>query len=238
MEIVCPSGLRGVVRGLTVGESQILSDRKAARTAMITDNILNKCWEETLAPGPYDLVDGRMDWDKALVGDRAYAILMIRVATYGPSYDFRVTCPTCGEPVDCSINLEELPVKNFKEDSLAQWKAGNRFQIPFGDHKISFRLIDGTLQREAQRNLKNTNNPLAASLAMRILDVEGEPNKMQYLRNLPMGTALELIDRLDEHDCGIDTEVEGDCYNCGSFFEIELPFGKGEFWKPQKRRKQ
>ena len=75
MEIICPSGLSGTIRGLTVGEAEMLGDRKAARKGSIVENILKSVWVETTNSGPYSFTDD-VPWSKVLVADRFYSIIM------------------------------------------------------------------------------------------------------------------------------------------------------------------
>ncbi|MFM9709749.1 hypothetical protein, partial [Streptomyces galilaeus] len=73
-------------------EERILADRKLAKSGGQVSGLLAACWERTLDPGPYaDLADP-VPWGKILEGDRFYALLQIRVLTYGPEYAFTVHC--------------------------------------------------------------------------------------------------------------------------------------------------
>jgi len=82
--IVCPSGLAGEVRGLTGKEGKLLADRSLARSGATIDRILGSCWLQTTDAGIYELADGaNPDWSKVLVGDRFYALVQIRRASFG-----------------------------------------------------------------------------------------------------------------------------------------------------------
>ena len=56
------------------------------------DELPSARWEETADPGPYDFGDNDIDWGAVLQGDRFFALLQIRVLTYGPEYAFAVSC--------------------------------------------------------------------------------------------------------------------------------------------------
>ena len=69
IEIECPSGLKGIVRGLTVGDGRLLTDRKLQRSGLLYDRIFSSCWVETIDPGIYKLsTSGELDWKKVLTG--------------------------------------------------------------------------------------------------------------------------------------------------------------------------
>lgn len=75
-------GLSGNIRGMKVREERILAEL-AKRGGQI-DELLDLCWQETLEPGPYVFGGGgKVEWGKALQGDRSFALLMVRRG--GPS---------------------------------------------------------------------------------------------------------------------------------------------------------
>ena len=145
--ITCPSGLAGVVRGLKVREERILAARKLAKANAQLDELLRACWLETHDPGPYSATEGRIDWDGVLQGDRFYALLMIRIATYGPEYAFGVSCAEerCRARFEWELDLRELQVRKLSDASRALFVAGNRFEttLPDAARRVTFRLMTG-----------------------------------------------------------------------------------------------
>src|SRR5437868_4613554 len=104
MEITCPSGLRGTIRGMTGKEAQAFVDPALLRTNGSMSAMLMNCWLETADPGPYALIESKTSkgaapkppWDtRALMGDRYEAIISIRVMTFGPEYVFAAQCQNC-----------------------------------------------------------------------------------------------------------------------------------------------
>jgi hypothetical protein len=239
MQITCPSGLKGTIRGLTVGEAAILSDKKAVRSGEVVNNILQAGWVQTNLNDVYDVsADGHIHWDSVLVGDRFYAILMIRVATYGPSYEFKLGCEACRENIQWEIELDKLTVQTMTPESIETFKTKGQFEVSFNGHDIAYRLLTGANERTLQRALRGATNSLAVVLGQRIIEIRGEPNKMRWIRDLPMGQAMELIDLFDENDGGVETIIEVLCGSCGTVQGVELPFDRPEFWAPRERRKK
>lgn len=131
LEVACPSGLTGKVRGLTGRDGRFLTDQNIARRGQLIDHILSSCWEETVDPGVYGesaiRKDGSLNWGRVLQGDRYYALIQIRIAGFGePDYPFRVQCQdrNCREPIDWEIDLDDLPVRMLPEESRERLKAG------------------------------------------------------------------------------------------------------------------
>ncbi|MGE0327256.1 MAG: hypothetical protein AB7K71_18385 [Polyangiaceae bacterium] len=241
--ITCPSGLTGRIRGMKVREERVLTDRKLAKSGGQIDQLLTACWEETHDAGLYSLSDaGRLNWGTVLQGDRFYALVMLRVLTYGPEYAFAVSCQNggCRARIEWEFDLRELPVRELSEESRTAFAAGNRFEakLPDTGQRLWFRLMTGDDERKLpalQRS--NPDRVLSSVLNYRVLEVEGvEPKqKRQFLEDLSLRDADFLVDEFDRVDCGIDTTIEIECPECFTTQEVELPFDKG-FFLPGRNR--
>lgn len=134
IEIECPSGLIGKVRGLTGRDGRYLTDRNLAKSGGLVDQILSSCWESTTDPGIYSQdafdSDGNPKWGKILQGDRYYALLQIRAAGItidDPTlYDFKAKCknPDCRKMFNWEIDLDDLPVRKLPESSRERLARG------------------------------------------------------------------------------------------------------------------
>lgn len=128
-------------------EERFLADRKLAKAGAQLDPILAACWEETLDRGPYDFADKQIDWSKVLVGDRLFTLIQIRVASYGPDYDFSIQCENrgCRAKIEWELNLLDLPVVALSDKSRASFLSGNRFEtrLPDAGCRTWFHLLTG-----------------------------------------------------------------------------------------------
>ncbi|HMA92363.1 MAG TPA: hypothetical protein VKP30_06735, partial [Polyangiaceae bacterium] len=122
--IVCPSGLTGSIRGMKVREERILADRKLAKTGGQVEQILAACWLETIDSGPYAFGNS-MDFSRVLQGDRFFALIQIRILSYGPEYAFAVGCENrnCRARIEWELRLDDLPVRSLSEESRAAFLA-------------------------------------------------------------------------------------------------------------------
>ena len=145
IEIECPSGLKGKVRGLTGKDGRFLTDRKLTKSGRLTDAILESCWLETTDLSIYK---GELDWGKVLVGDRFYALIQIKVAAEEDStHTFRHQCTNeaCREPFDQEIDLDELPVRMLQQEAKDSLKAGkNEFSVRMPTTEQRKQLKDGS----------------------------------------------------------------------------------------------
>lgn len=240
--IVCPSGLTGRIRGMKVREERILADRKLAKTGGQVEQILKTCWEETLDSGPYDFGD-RFDWGRVLQGDRFYALMQIRILSYGPDYAFAVGCENrnCRARIDWELDLNELPVRLLSDESRAAFLAGNRFEtsLPDAGRKAIFKLLTGADERRMALARKAAlDQPLTTMLNVRLESIEGvnPTSKRQFLDELAMSDLSFLLGEFDRVDCGVETSIDVECPECFGTTRIELPFEKG-FFLPDKSRR-
>jgi hypothetical protein len=234
--ITCPSGLRGRVRGMKVREERVLADRALAKSGGQVEALLAACWEETLDPGPYAFEGGRADWSRVLQGDRFYALLQVRVLTYGPLYAFSVTCREggCRAAIAWELDLLALPVRPLADESQAAFAAGNRFEtsLPDAGYRAWFRLLTGAdEQRLAAAARGPGERAFSAMLALRVLELEGvDPlQKRRALEDLTLRDADFLLGEFDRVDCGVDTAIEVECPRCLATQEVELPFDRTFF---------
>ena len=129
MNVECPSGLKGAIRKLKVREENFLADRKKLRSGVAINGVLGGVWEQTENPGPYALEDGAdPDWGKVLVGDQLFAVVQMRIKTYGEIFPFRTQCgnANCGATFEWEIDLTKIPVRKLNDESKAIFQNGNK----------------------------------------------------------------------------------------------------------------
>lgn len=256
VEIECPSGMRLQIRGLKGKEARLLSDRNAVRQGLVMDNLLTACTETVLDPGPYESrADGSVDWNKVLIGDRFFVLLQIRLASFGPEYEFKAQCkePSCRDRFDCKIDLEtELTVKPMTEEDREAFKNGGLFVTQLSDgKKVTYRLATGADEKKAARS-RNLDSAMIDMLLLRISDIEGVGKGSTsdivnqktvksikgYLEELDWSELVQLFNELDAHDCGVDPEIQIQCPACGGVQEVQLPFERNFFMPTEKKMPQ
>lgn len=233
LEVTCPSGLAGVVRGLLGRDIKLLStNRSEMRSGESFDKLLAACWLRTTSNGPLYDFTGVPDWSHVLVGDRMYALIQIRMATYPDEpYSFRVHCQECRERIDWELDLRDLPVKALPPASAALYRAGNKFpmQLP-GGATAHFKLLLGRDERRLRRYANADGVDMVGMLRERIVDINGEtsPSKIEaVLNDMPIGVYRTLRDAFEEVDCGVETGIDVVCKACGATSAVSLPFDQG-----------
>jgi len=237
--VQCPSGLAGEIRGI---KAKLFADRTLSKSGAVMDRLLQSCWLETIDPGVYDFTDeASPDWSKVLVGDRFYALLQIRRATFGDEYAFSVQCQSvgCRRRFEWELCLDDLPVRALSAEARATFQQGNRFEIvlPRSGRRAWFRLLTGAEEaRAATLRRQERDDHLIDAVDLRIVEIEGvaEKDRRRFLEEMELADLTRLLDASDEVDCGVETGIEVECPRCGDVQDIELPFARG-FFLPRAR---
>lgn len=235
-EVPCPSGLRVAVRGMKVREANQLADAGAGRRGTLMDGLLSSCTADLLDVGPYPFApEGKVPWEKVLLGDRFVALVGIRIATYGSEYVFSVDCPVkaCQHTFDWVLDLEEdLVRKQYDPQALEAFFASKSFPFDLPDGKrAELNFLVGTDEKGLARVRKD--KALSLSLAGRVVSISDiHPNdRVRYLEDLSMKDAMALVTKLDEYDGGIETDIKVRCPECEKESKVSLPFDR-DFWLP------
>jgi len=244
--ITCPTGLQVDLREMLVREERILSDRALARDNRTMETLLSVCTVGCVDPGPYEFPGDAVDWGRVLQGDRFYALMQLRIITFGPTFTFQHVCTqrNCRERFDWEFSLTELAVRKLSKEGLDLFRAGNRFEsapLPRCGKRVWFRLLTGFDERKIPLIQKNAKERAASALlAFRTLEVEGiDPKdtraKRAFFEDLSMGDADFLTDEFDRADCGVETSIDVECPECFAEQTVDIPFGPTFFMPGRKR---
>ncbi len=230
--VVCPSGLSGEVRKLTVKEIPLFSDPQLAQSGEIFVRLLRTCWVSTTNGGPYE--DDPFDWRKALIGDAIYTLIEIVRATNGDTFAFDVQCPACSKRISWELNLGDLRTTPITAEGTSALLNGKIVVVEArtsDGHEAAYRAHCrlATLGDELSGLKRKSQNPTLASLLQRIEGIEGiaAEELSGFLESLGPNEARDLVAEIDKKiGCGVDTDIDVVCQACGYDVAVALPFGQ------------
>lgn len=241
--ITCPSGLEGKLRPLKVKDEALTKDAKLVKSGELVYELAKRCWVEATSQGPYDLVDKAVDWRKVMQGDAFAVFLEIRRITYGDEYDFTCQCKSCRSTINWTMKFSELDVRELSEEGEASWKTGEPIAVETESGlRVTGKILTGEddkyiarLQEGREMSQRN------ATLCQRIVSIEGVDTKkpfekIRWVESLDAGDADELLELLEWHDCGVDTEIPVTCANCYYDQTVTLPLGASFFLKKLRKK--
>lgn len=240
-EITCPSGLRGVLRGMKVKDEQLFTDRKLTKSGQVITRLLDACWVETQDPGPYNLQGGRMLWGSALSSDRTYTLLQLRIASHGPDYEFRVTCSNgvCQYAFGWGVDLSKFDIRPVSEAGRQAVKSGVPAQISLVDGRVAkCKLLTGDDEQFfASLGPEHENKMIINNLARRIVELDSKTGWLDIValvEDMESKVADALLDATDDLEGGVETGFDVECPKCHSTQSMVLPFEPG-FFSSRKR---
>jgi hypothetical protein len=242
-ELTCPSGLRIRLRGIKGKDLDGLRDKRRIATGEAISQLLDDCTLDVLDRAVYTKLPTFL-WADALVGDRMQAIIKLREATNGPTYDFRLRCgdKECRQMIDWTIELPDLPVRELPPESARLFMEANIFETEVAGTKVKFRLNTGRdqvrlaklaaqlesklAQRKAGGSVRSEEGRTLLSLSGRIVQIDGVTDIMSFLGDLDLEDITDLMRSMDTVDCGVETTIEVICSGsegCGLTQAVELP---------------
>jgi hypothetical protein len=249
-EVTCPSGLVVRVSNLKVRQIKQLSDREGVRSGRVFQTMLQELATDVLEPGPYDPGPGTFDWRKALQGDRLVALVGIRCATHGSSFDFDVECGRCqaDKPIQATVDLLEMPVIPYPEETIADFRAGKPAHATIGGRRVEWAHMTGAEEKRVQDGIARLtesskarrkavkSDPLTDSLIVRLkVDGVGPRELPAWLDDLDGAELAKLNTAMQDQLGGLDTtiRVRHDTMDCRGVTAVELPFFAMDFWLPK-----
>jgi hypothetical protein len=248
-DVQLPSGLVVKMTPLRMADENRLA--QAAKANDNFDNVIEAVLAARIgavvAPGPYPhLVEGgSIAWDDLLSGDTFAAMIELRKISYDDGKTFTVLdlqCPSGQCPkFDYDIDLDtDIIRRDLDAVGAEHVRNGVPLSCQIDGHNVGFVLATGaTVKRVRKLDAQYPKRMMATRMRSRIVGVEGiEPlNIMNWLDGdngaskaypgLRAADAERLRDAMDEHECGIDTEVEITCEHCQRRYMINLPFDAG-----------
>jgi DNA-directed RNA polymerase subunit RPC12/RpoP len=220
-----------VMRKMTGREEAILADKKYQRNGgKLVTELLHSCLVRlgTLEP------NGRSPITSMTSADRNYLLLKLRGITFGTELETTYSCPNCGERIQLTEDLDELPVRN-----LAEGEDGREIAIDLEDGWVDregqvhtalrLRLPTGADEEAVAPQMRDNasvgKNALLARCIISLGDVPAyriEGMGPRIMSELTM-TDRRLIDRaLNEATPGIDLVRPMECLDCGKQFNASL----------------
>jgi hypothetical protein len=258
IEVLCPSGLRGLVRPLVVGDISSLSAPSNRKAPDPLGLLFRNVWLRTLDVGPYGPADGVEEgkgidrWERLLVGDRAFLVFESRRVTYGDEFFFTVPCRSCRTKIEWKLDLSELEASGLSEEAsegvaTAGVKDACFYRtLPQGGQRVGLRLLTGEHQRKVEVAKQGGDQLMSeAALLCRLADIEGATSpgdRKTFIREMSLLDLDYLREQWEELDIFVTDTIEIECMSCGGEQEIMIPTDERFFSprsaKPKKRLKR
>jgi hypothetical protein len=136
--------------------------------------------------------------DQLLIGDREQLLLAIREATFGPTVEFeKLPCPHCGDKVDLSYALSDVPVVKLKDPDQVEYRVDLRqgavavVRLPNGADQM--KILSHADEPDAVQNTRMLSQCL---LRVEYPDGDTVPGSPKLALELSMADRRTLLDFL------------------------------------------
>jgi hypothetical protein len=221
------------VRPLTLREEKILTTQRLVQQGRALDMILENCIKSDVDPM------------NLLSSDRMYILFYLRGMSYGLEYDFNVRCYRCGADFTQKINIDKLPIKEWKtqEEAEEPWE----MVLPVSGCKVVSHYMRGyeenalVEQTQEIKSFEEADDDIGISMGMlieEVYDADGnklsEQDKIDFIENMIAGDTGAWREENNERDCGIKTLKNIKCPRCTSTLEFNVPLDRN-FFRSQRR---
>jgi hypothetical protein len=193
-------------------------------------DVIDDCLVENPGISAYDMC----------LADYQFLLHKLRIVTYGAAYDTISKCPHCLSSNDNTIDLSEVPVKNYDNNDFAKLTS---FKLPRSGNNITIkvqtpRMVDEVNSRVKELKKKSKNQAadpaLLFTIAGLIDTIDGEKldpvQREKFARELPMMDTNYIIKHAQKlvESFGLDLRLEFTCPICGldytSYFRVTSEF--------------
>jgi hypothetical protein len=215
-------------------EMALLTDAKLIRSGQLMTEMVKNCWVRTLDPGPYTFpgpVPHPLPWDQLLHSDKLHAFKDIRVATFGPEFEWEVQCPkeACNHRFLWNVRLDSLETTPLPPQSRDHVTRGVPLVTVVNGKKVEYRLLRGGDDKRLMQFTEKFAMPiLTAGYICRITGLEGigadDPEAVRaWLDDLDLAAGEALQETMDEHEPAVGLAVEIICPKCSDGWRAILP---------------
>jgi hypothetical protein len=223
----CPDG-KLTIHEITSDDEAILANQTEDR-GMLIDRLIDSC-----------RIDKSVPYDDLLLCDQVYLMFAVRNLSYGPVYNFALTCPSCRAAIQAAVNINDgITVKRLNSDDHEIEEITLHSGLEIGISRL--RVRD---ERDIAAYAKRIGNALAVDmknpaytyrLAKAIRTIKGQPclvHQAQTLFPLDSLDSLGLRTAIEDIEPGLELNLQHVCQGCGNRFVQPLTFSR-EFLQPR-----
>lgn len=161
--------------------------------------------------------------DKMVETDRIFFLIQLRIHSVDKVFEFKTTCPQCGNEDDVIFDLDQIkivnppsPEKLFKEVKLP---SGNTVRIKVADGKVE----------EIIEKAMNEKNAISLALMARIEEIGGRPATLHDVISMHLKDRKSLREAIDGFEGEIDDKFKATCPKCGHEHTGTVPISSPDF---------
>ncbi len=218
------------IRLMTAKDEDILTSQSLLKKGVALDRFIDGIIKEK-----------GVNSSNLLVGDKNAILIAARVSGYGPEYNAKVTCPSCGANNKHEFYLDDIKPKEKEiDESMISMTDRGTFitRLPFCDMDAEFRLLYGSDESKIAAKLLNKRKDQQESIStdqikLFIVSVGGVEDREvlnRFVNSMPARDSRHLRKAYRMINPDIDLKTAFSCSQCGHEQEMEVPLSADFFW--------
>ena len=216
------------IKLMTAREEDILTSANLIRKGIHLDKLLESV-----------VVEPGVNINELLIGDKNAILVTSRILAFGPEYNVVVNDAETGQPVDTTVDLSKISIKEVDE-SLLNRKNEYEFTLPVSKAQIKFKLLTHgdelaiNKDIEASEKTLKQGNEITARYRRIIVEVDGNRD-LGYISNfvtnrLLAGDSKSLRKYMASMTPDLDLKFEYESPLTGEKEALRIPFGVDFFY--------
>ena len=221
------------IRHMTAKDEDILTSETLLRKGLAIERLLENV-----------IINKEVKLDDLLIGDKNAIVVATRITGYGPQYETKIRCPSCGENseyefdlrkgeiTDFEKNIEELEIKRTEQNTFV-------VSLPAMKVDVEFRPLLGRDERELsaaiekRKKYKLPETVMTDQFRAFICSVNAHKDFESInalIEHMPASDARHLMRAYKKVLPDIDLTQEFICSSCSHQGPLEVPFTSDFFW--------
>lgn len=218
------------IKHMTTKEEDILTNQGFVKNGTAIDKLLQSV-----------IVSPKMNVQDMFLGDKNALTVACRIHGYGPEYNTKVACPSCGEAQEHVFDLTEIEHNNYL-DNLEEFDAEIDYDrqtvvlpIPRTKVKLELKVLkeDTTISKQKSKRKNKNKFSVIKQYERMIVSVNGNSDRNHIISYINTMSALDsryLRAAYRKIVPGIDFACGFECNSCGHEDEVEVPLTAEFFW--------
>lgn len=190
-----------------------------------------------------------VDIDNLTVSDTLFLMFKLRILSYGEKFSYRARCPECGERIDVTVDLSQLPVEYLADD----YAKSLEITLPNSGDTVYTQILRNRdfdeIRSEAKRLAKKNGDEDGTNFILRIArtikkvklkEANADGDKVlehpvdiqKYVEDLTDLDATAIISTTGNIKFGILPTVEYVCPECKEYIDLNVHFDPN-FFRPK-----
>ena len=216
------------IRHMTAKETDILSSQSLLKKGLAIDRMVENV-----------IVEPDIKVKDLFIGDKNAIIVACRVNGFGPAYETKITCGSCGANNEEIFDLGEVEVKNVDEEIVISEQGTFVISLPRSKIDAECRLVNGADEQkmlklaEKKKKLNLPDSSLTDQLKILIVSLNGETDRglvEKFVDVMPAFDASYFRKQYEKTVPNVDMSHNFVCPSCDANTVIDIPFSANFFW--------